>query len=220
MKVSVLIPTKNEPLINKLIKEVHKELANYDHEIIVIDKSDVPPKIQRAKLILQQSDGLGNAILEGSRHAKRDIIVTMDADCSHRPKDIIKLLERINGYDIVIGSRFAPGGKTLDKTHRKIISLLSRKFASLILVLRVRDSMSGFIAVKKEIFRKLQLNPMGYKINMEIMFKARKKGYKTVEAPIIFLPRKKGGSKIKGIKILLEGLNLIRYILELRLGLR
>jgi dolichol-phosphate mannosyltransferase len=221
MKVSIIIPTKDEPLINELIEEIHHTLRNEDHEIIVVDKSNVMPKIKNAKLIRQKSDGLGKAVLEGLKHVSGDVVVLMDGDFSHRPEDIPKLLEKINDYDIVIGSRFVEGGRTKDPKHRKIVSFVMRKFASIILGLNVKDSMSGFSAVKKEVYESLNLNPIGYKINLEILFKGKKKGFKIIEVPIIFERRRAGKSKagltISGLK---EVVRIIRYVFELKFGLR
>ena len=221
MQVSVLIPTKDEPYINTLIKELHQSLNSWRHEIIVIDKSHTVPEIQDAKLVIQESDGLGNAVLEGLEHAHGNIIVLMDGDGSHRPVDVPKLLEKIGEYDIVIGSRFISGGKTEDKTHRRIISWFFRMIANCILNLDVTDPMSGFSAVKRSVYESLNLRPLGYKINMEIMFKGKKKGYKVHEVPIIFLGRQAGKSKV-GISWagLAEGFRIIRYVFELKLGLR
>jgi len=221
MKISVLIPTKNEPLINELIEEVHRVLKNFEHEIIVIDKSDVRPNIKDANLVIQKSDGLGKAVIEGLSHAIGDVIVTMDGDFSHDPYDLPKLIERINKNDIVIGSRFVPHGKTKDKLYRRFISFLLRKFTSSILDLNVEDSLSGFVAVRRHVYENLKLNPIGYKINMEIMFKAKKRNYKLCEVPITFHKRKAGRTKagfsLSGIK---EVFRVFRYIFELRFGLR
>lgn len=221
MKVSIIIPTKDEPLINELIEEIHHVLKNKKHEIIVVDKSSVVPKIKNAKLIRQKSDGLGKAVLEGLKHASGNIVVLMDGDFSHRPKDIQKLLEKINDYDIIIGSRFVKGGRTEDPGHRKIVSFLMRKFTSMFLGLNVEDSMSGFSAVRKEVYENLNLNPLGYKINLEILFKGKKKEFKVTEVPIIFERRRAGKSKV-GLTIagLKEVVRIIRYVFELRLGLR
>jgi len=216
MKTSIIIPIKNEPYIHELIKRIHKELKGYNYEIIVIDKSDVTPRITNAKLVKQMSRGLGKAVLEGLVYAEGDVVVLMDGDGSHRPEDVSKLLKKINGYDIVIGSRFVPGGKTKDKTHRRIISWVYRKFASFVLGLDVKDSMSGFSVVKREVYDNLNLNPLGYKINTEILFKGKKAGYKICEVPIVFEERKYGRSKA-GVK---EGFRILRYVLELKLGLR
>ena len=212
--ISVLIPTKNEPLINKLVKEIHRVLKNVKHEVIVIDKSDISPKVEGAKLLLQESDGLGKAILEGLEHARGKVIITMDGDFSHDPNDIPKLLEEVNKYDIVIGSRFVEGGETEDTAPRKILSFVFRKLASLLLGLRIKDSMSGFAAVKKEVYENLKLDPIGYKINLEIMFKGKKKGYRICEVPITFHKRRGGKTKAG----LMEGLRTLWFIFKIRIS--
>lgn len=174
MKISVLIPTKNEPLINELIRETHRVLKDLEHEVIVIDKSDVRPNIKNAKLVFQKSDGLGKAILEGLPYATGDVIVTIDGDFSHDPKHIPELIEKINDYDIVIGSRFVTGGVTEDKTYRVLISRFFRMLTSFILRFDIKDPMSGFAVIKRNVYDRLQLNPLGYKINMEILYKGKK----------------------------------------------
>lgn len=216
--ISILIPTKNEPYIQKLVEEIQRVLKP-KHEIIVIDKSDSPPRISGAKLIRQKSNGLGNAVVEGLQYARGEVIVVMDGDGSHRPEDITKLLKKIGSYDIVIGSRFVAKGKTKDPEHRKIVSLIFRKLASLILNLKIEDSMSGFAAFKKEVLKNLRLKPLGYKIIMEILFKAR--NCKIYEVPIIFERRKAGEGKVGINKAgIAEAFRILRYVLELRLGLR
>lgn len=215
LKVSVLIPTKDEPFINKLVQKIHKQLAKYDHEIVVIDKSEIPPKIKDAKVLIQKSDGLGKAVLEGLQHARGNVIVTMDGDGSHLPEDIPKLLEKIGKYDIVIGSRFISGGKTLDSILRNLISKSFCWIVWFFLGIKLKDSMSGFTTIKKEVYKKLQLNPLGYKINMEILYKSKNK-FRSTEVPILFLKRKAGKPKPKVI----EGIRTLIFILKLRLGSR
>jgi dolichol-phosphate mannosyltransferase len=215
-KVSVLIPTKNEPLIKELINEIHVQLQKIPHEIIIIDKSNVIPKIENAKLMMQKTDGLGNAILEGVMYSKGDVIVTMDGDCSHRPEDIGKLLKELNESDIVIGSKYVKGGKTEDKFYRIAISRIYCWFARKILGLSVKDNMSGFSAIKRKVFDEIKLNPLGFKINLEILYKAKKFKFKVKEVPIVF--RKRAGGKEKGNFI--EGIKTLIFILELKLDLR
>jgi dolichol-phosphate mannosyltransferase len=212
-KVSVILPTKNEPYVQTLINKIHKTLKKFNHEIIVVDKSDKIPTISNAKLVLQKSDGLGKAIIEGLKYSKGDIIVTMDADGSHRPKDIPKLLEKIKNYDIVIGSRHMKGG-TMNGTFRKIVSKIFCLFAAFVLRLKIKDSMSGFSVIKREVYERIKPNPIGFKINLEILWKAKKFGFKSIEVPIKFLRRKAGKPK-GGIK---EGLKTLLFILKLRLS--
>lgn len=216
MKISILIPTKNEPFINKLIENLHETLKNWKHEIIVIDKSSAKPKIKNARLVLQKSDGLGKAILEGLEYTYGDVIVTMDGDGSHDPKYVPKLIEKIKKYDIVIGSRFVKGGKTEDIFYRKVVSAIFRKLTSIILNIDVKDSMSGFSAIKRSVYDKLSLSPRGYKINTEILYKSKKMGFKISEVPIVFHKRMAGRPTPK----IIEGIRLLIFIFELRIGIR
>ncbi len=215
MEVSIIIPIKNEPYINSLVKQIRDLMKDFNYEIIIVDKSDITPTINGAKIIKQKTDGLGNAILEGVKHSKGNVIITMDGDGSHRPVDIARILKKIKNYDIVIGSRFVKGGRSLDKSHRKLISLIFRKLCSFILQLDVEDVLSGFAGIKKEVFQNIELNPLGYKFLMETMYKSKGK-YKIYEMPIIFRSRKGGKSKAN-VK---EAFNIIRYAIELRMGLR
>ncbi|MEM5829230.1 MAG: glycosyltransferase [Candidatus Aenigmatarchaeota archaeon] len=215
MRVSIVIPTKNEPYIQKLVGRIHRALSTLSKEIIVVDKSDVAPKVKGAKLIRQKSDGLGKAVLEGVEFAKGDVIVLMDGDGSHRPEDLSKLIEKTKDYDIVIGSRYTKGGKTKDKFYRVLISRIFCLITSLVLGLKIKDSMSGFSAVRRSVYKKIKLNPKGFKINTEILYKAKKIDLKTTEVPIVFEKRKLGKSK----GTLKEGIRTLRFIFELKFGL-
>lgn len=215
-KVSIIIPIKNEPYINELVKKIHRVLSKVKHEIVVVDKSDATPKINGAKLVIQKSDGLGNAVIEGLEFAKGDITITMDGDGSHRPEDLPKLIEKAKSFDIVIGSKYAAGGKTEDKFYRVIISKIFCNFVSFFLGLNIKDNMSGFAAVKKEVYEKIKPNPRGFKINMELLYKAKKFRFKSTEVPIVFLKRRFGKSK----GTLREGFRTIRFIFELKIGLK
>ncbi len=214
MFVSVLIPTKEEPGIAALVNEVGKTLKLIKHEIIVIDKSIKAPKLNRARVIVQKSVGLGNAIVEGLKEAGGDVIVIMDGDGSHDPKDIPKLLKKIPEYDIVIGSKLVSGGKTEYSLPRQIVTLFFNSFSRMFLGIRVRDIMSGFAAIKRSTIEGIRLKPRGYKIVLEIVYKSRGK---TCEVPIVFRKRMWGESKV-GFNI--DGLREVGRIFGLLWDLR
>jgi dolichol-phosphate mannosyltransferase len=214
MKVSIIIPTKNEPHVQELVDKIHRVISNLDHEIIVVDKSDVAPKLKGAKVIRQKSNGLGKAFLEGLKLVKGEIVVLMDGDGSHRPEDLPKLIEKTKNYDIVIGSRYVKGGKTKDKFYRILVSRFYCFLTSLVLGLKIKDNMSGFAAVRAEVYEKIKLNPIGFKINTELLYKAKKLDLKITEVPIIFEKRRFGKSK----GTLKEGLKTLNFILKLRLA--
>lgn len=214
--ISLIIPSKEESLLQDLINEVHQTLNTTPHEVIVIDKSKTPPTIKKAKLIRQKSNGLGCAILEALPHAQGDFIITMDGDYSHHPKELPKLLEASRDYDIVLGSRFIVGGRTLDSRSRKSVSRFYRWLARTILRLPLEDPMSGFCAARKTVYNAVKLNPIGYKINLELIYKGRRKGFTVTEVPITFYPRRAGHSNAGTM----EAVRTLAFILALRIGLR
>ncbi|MEM5852884.1 MAG: glycosyltransferase [Candidatus Aenigmatarchaeota archaeon] len=214
-KVSIIIPTKDEPYIQTLVEKIH-EILKVKHEVIIVDKSKYLPKVTGAKVVKQKSDGLGKAFLEGLKFAKGDVIVLMDGDGSHRPEDLPRLLDKIKEYDIVLGSRYVKGGKNQDKFYRILISRFYSFLTSFLLGLKIKDNMSGFSVVKRSVYEKIKLNPLGFKINTELLFKAKKFGYKIVEIPIMFENRKMGKSKAG----LIEGMRTLKFIFKLKFGLR
>jgi dolichol-phosphate mannosyltransferase len=210
-----LIPIKNEPLIQKLVNRINKAIKQ-KHEIIIIDKSTRKPKIRGAIVIRQKSDGLGNAVVEGLSRSKGKVIAVMDGDGSHDPEDLKNMLRNIPKYDIVIGSKLVKGGKTEDSLSRKIVTRVTNYFAIVILGIKVKDSMTGFIIVKKSVLERINLKPKGYKFVVEIIYKSKAK---VLEVPITFHKREKGETKVgfnlNGIK---EFSRIIILLLALRLG--
>jgi dolichol-phosphate mannosyltransferase len=215
MLISILIQTKNEPYIQQLVNKINKVIKQR-HEIIVIDKSLKTPKIKGVIVLKQESDGLGNAILEGLKKAKGNLIVTMDGDGSHDPEDLKKMLEKIPEYDIVIGSKLVPGGKTEDSLSRITVTTVTNLLTRMILGIKVKDPMTGFMLVKRNSIEKIKLKPRGYKIVVEVIYKSKAK---ITEVPITFHKRKAGKTKvgfnIKGFK---EFFRIIILLVEMRLG--
>lgn len=220
-EVSIIIPIKNEPYISTLVSQINKELVTLDHEVIVVDESSESVHLNNAKVIRQKSHGLGNAFVEGLSQSRGKYIVLMDGDGQHRPQDIKKLLSALATYDFVIGSKLVEGGRAFYSKDRFIITKLVNEFASAALDLHVKDSMSGFAAMKRNAISRISLNPLGYKIVLEAAYKLNKKGFSVGEVPIIFLKRQKGESKIGyNLKGIAEIFRIFRLILELRVGVR
>ena len=113
MLISIIIPIKDEPSIQEIIDEINK-IIKQNIEIIIVDKSKSKPSISGARIVDQKSDGLGNAFVEGLGYARGDIIVLMDGDGSHRPQDLLKMLEKIDDSEIVLGSKLIEGGVSND----------------------------------------------------------------------------------------------------------
>src|SRR5262249_41549354 len=153
------------------------------------------PVLRQAVVVEQQGTGLGRAIVQGLQEARGDWVVVMDADFSHRPEDLANMLRSRDGYDFVLGSRYAKGGENHDSLPRRMVSRAFNRFARLTLGLSFKDPMSGLILSRKEIFDRVQPNPIGFKINLEVIYKGSKLGYSGTEVPIKFVPRAAGHSK-------------------------
>ncbi len=206
MKVSLIIPTYNEAkTIPILIPKVCRYLKKYQYEIIVVDDNSPDrtwevakrlPKKYKVKVIRRMKDkGLSQAVIAGFGVAKGDIIGVIDADLSHPPEKIPKLIEQLtkHGADMTIGSRLIEGGRVEDwPAIRKFISFGARLLARPLTP--VKDIMSGFFFIKREVISNVDLHPRGYKIGLEIIIKGNIK--KITEIPIIFRNREVGESKL------------------------
>lgn len=210
--VSIIIPAYNEEGgIEKVVKEV-KSFAP-KAEIIVVDDGSKDRTYELAKSLgvhvikHEINKGKANALRTGYAAAKGDIIVTIDADCSYPPKEIPKLLSRIEaGADIVVGSRFlvseekqksffnfrTPNGF---EWYRAWANIIGAKVASLILAYHLTDVTTGLRAFKKEISG-LKVYANGLDYEAELTAKAITMGYKYYEVPIEFSERV-GVSKLK-----------------------
>jgi dolichol-phosphate mannosyltransferase len=154
--------------------------------------------------------GLGTAYIAGFKQAlsrKADLICTMDADFSHNPRYIPDMVEKIGqGYDLVIGSRYVPGGGTSGCTFdRKLLSWGANAFARTALGLRAHDTTAGFRCYRREVLESVQLDEIkasGYSFLIEMLHRVRRRGWQVGEVPIIFENRRLGTSKISQDEII------------------
>jgi dolichol-phosphate mannosyltransferase len=205
--ISIILPTKNEPLVNDLIEEIAKVMKGLKrpYEIIAIDDSDddtfLNLEMSEAKPIKQTSKGLGGAIIEGFNNANGTLLITMDADFSHRPEYIPELIDKSEkNFDIVIGSRREPGGKIIGWNFtRKVISTGANFVARYIAGIKVSDVTTGYRLYKKDAINNLCLNELkskNYSFQLEILARAARKNLKIGTIPIVFYDRKRGKSKL------------------------
>nr|MBN1228490.1 polyprenol monophosphomannose synthase [Anaerolineae bacterium] len=173
--------------------------------------------------------GLGTAYLAGFARAldeQVDAIVTMDADFSHHPRYIPAMVDMLNaGYDLVIGSRYVPGGATPDfPLSRRMLSWCANTFARTMLGLQARDTTAGFRCYRRSVLESLPLDTIfssGYSFLVEMLFMVQRAGYRVGEVPITFEDRKQGQSKISQQEILKAIYTVMRLaILRLSLWLR
>jgi len=213
----VIVPTYNEKgnleeLSTRLFTAC--ERARIKAELIIVDDNSPDGTGQFAKELAQKFDvkllgragklGLSSAVIDGFRIAQGDILVVMDADLSHPPEKVPELVASIEsgGADFALGSRYVEGGSIESwPFHRRIISKVATLLARP--VTKVRDPMSGFFALRRSVIEGVELDPVGYKIGLEIMVKGRVS--KVVEVPIRFANRKAGTSKLGGTEF-------VRYI--------
>ncbi|MCX8184416.1 MAG: glycosyltransferase family 2 protein [Sulfolobales archaeon] len=238
--VSIVIPTYNErENITRLIKILHDIATEngFSYEVIVVDDSspdgtaDAVRAVQdryNIKLIVRPGKmGLASAVLEGLRVARGSVLVVMDADLQHPPEVLPEMLKKaLSECDIVVGSRYVRGGYTRGWSPlRKLISRGADSIAKILLpkTRGVKDTMSGYFVLKREVIDEVSLNPRGFKVLLEILVKGRYK--KACEHPIEFRARTWGESKLGVTEIfnyLLHVLNLahesVRFVLVGGLG--
>jgi len=215
MKTSVIVPTYNEkenlePLVTRLVAlpipvlVIVVDDASPDGTGAIADRlsQDYPGRvsvIHRAGKL-----GLGTAYIAGFNQAiadESDLIITMDADFSHPPEKIPELVAKVeSGYDLVIGSRYVPGGKAVECTlPRKMLSWGANAFARVLLGLRANDTTAGFRCYRREVLQSIALDRIfsnGYSFLIEMLYKVQRKGWRVGEVPIVFQNRQQGVSKI------------------------
>ena len=148
--------------------------------------------------------GLGSAYIEGFRAALirgADLIGQMDSDFSHSPDYLPRFLEKIPEYDVIVGSRYVPGGKTDDKwsAWRFVLSWWGNNYARWILGLQVRDSTAGFKLFRRRTLESIDIDHIrsnGYVFQVEVAYLCEKNGMRILEWPIYFEDRRIGKSKM------------------------
>jgi dolichol-phosphate mannosyltransferase len=144
--------------------------------------------------------GLASAVLAGFAQARGDVLLVMDADLSHPPEAVPRLLAAIeDGADLAVGSRYVKGGGTEDwPLKRRVVSRVACLLGNVLVP--IRDCTSGFFAIRKSALDGTKLNPIGFKIGFEVM--ARGTYRKAVEIPYVFRDRELGKSKFGRREIL------------------
>ncbi|MFZ4753381.1 MAG: polyprenol monophosphomannose synthase [Chitinophagaceae bacterium] len=220
MNKIVIIPTYNEiENIEKIIRAV-MNLPEVFHVLIIDDGSpDGTANIVKGlqyeypeKLFLLErkgKQGLGTAYIAGFKWSLAkgyEYIFEMDADFSHNPNDLIRLYENCkNGSsDLSIGSRYVTGGKVENwPLNRILISYGASVYVRLITWMPVKDCTAGFVCYTKKVLESINLDEIrfiGYAFQIEMKYRAWKKGFRLAEIPITFVDRKEGQSKMtKGI---------------------
>jgi dolichol-phosphate mannosyltransferase len=209
----IIIPTYNEvDNVAKIIPEVLVQDDGFNVLIVDDNSPDGTAKLvremqknnQRIHLIERPSKrGLGTAYVAGFKYALEkgfDFIFEMDADFSHDPKSLVKLLAKAEAYDLVIGSRYISGVNVVNwPLSRLILSYSANLYTRIITGLPVRDATAGFKCYRRAVLESLDLDSItsnGYSFQIETNFLTWKKGFRVCEVPIVFIDRRAGVSKM------------------------
>jgi dolichol-phosphate mannosyltransferase len=211
----VIIPTYNEiENVEKMVRTVFSLPRAFD--VLIVDDGSPDGtatcikelrKEYSEKLHLEERKGkmgLGTAYIHGFKWALTrdyDFIFEMDCDFSHNPKDLVRLLEACEkNADVAVGSRYCKGGK-IDNwpLGRILMSYFASVYVRMVLWIPVKDTTAGFKCYRKKVLQSIELDNikfMGYAFQIEMKYRAYKKGFKIVEVPIMFTDRILGVSKM------------------------
>ncbi len=212
-KTLIIIPTYNElSNIQKLINQLRSTYPSIDLLIVddnspdgtgktVTELSESDPQI---KLIEREGKlGLGTAYVRGFKYVienKYDLAIQMDADFSHDPKEIKQFLKHIKENDVVIGSRYIKGVNVVNwPMSRLLLSYFANIYTKVITGMPICDATGGYKCWRREVLESINLDKItsnGYSFQIEMNFKAWKKGFKLKEIPITFVDRTDGSSKM------------------------
>jgi dolichol-phosphate mannosyltransferase len=218
-KSVVIIPTYNEKEnIEAIIRAVMALEDKFD--ILVIEDgspdgtADIVKRLMAGDFkgrlhIIERTGklGLGTAYITGFKWAieqKYDFIFEMDADFSHDPKDVPRLLKEVrdNGYDVAIGSRYITGVNVVNwPMGRVLMSYYASKYVQCVTGIPVHDTTAGFKCYRRKVLETIDLDAIrfkGYAFQIEMKFTAYKLGFKIKEVPVIFVNRELGTSKMSG----------------------
>lgn len=224
--VLVVIPTYQEAdNIDNVLTRVREALPRAT--VLVVDDNSPDRTADRADKVGEKlgqievlrrpgKSGLGSAYREGFEWGLFqgfEILIEMDADLSHNPDDLPRLVEGIDtGADLVVGSRYVPGGAIPGwPAHRALLSRYGNKYARLMLRLQLNDATSGFRAYRSTLVRKINIGDVradGYGFQIEMAYRMTRAGSVVKEVPITFIDRVEGVSKMSS-RIIFEALALV-----------
>lgn len=210
----VIIPTYNER--DNIARIIEQVLARDDRlDVLVVDDGSpdgtgaivdgIKARNQRVDVIHRSGkQGLGTAYIAGFKWALARgyaFVFEMDADFSHDPAHLPQFLEAVEGADVVIGSRYRNGRVTVVNwpVGRLLLSFAANVYARVITGLRLFDSTAGFKCFRRKVLETVDLDAVkssGYAFQIEMNFRAWKKGFRLVEIPIVFVDRTEGESKM------------------------
>lgn len=216
MRVSLIIPTLNEiDSIGRVLDSIPREFVD---EILIVDGHSTDGTQEVVKkmgypVILQEGKGFGRGVATGIKYATGDVLIFLTADGSQNPQHIPRLLQKLlEGYDMVLASRYLPDGGSEDDTRltrfgNKLFTFLcNRVYRS-----RFSDLLYFFMAVRKKVFDAVQLKSSGFEYCAELPIKTHLAGFKIGEIPSVEQKRREGRKKVK---VLRDGWRILMKILK------
>jgi dolichol-phosphate mannosyltransferase len=226
-ELSIVVPTYMEAEnIPELIERVENALKGIPFELIIVDDNspdgtaDIAEGLNRKygniKVLRRPGKlGLVSAVKDGFNKAEVDVVAVMDADLQHPPELLPIMYKKLReGFDLVIASRYVERGVEGWSLWRRLLSRGATVLAHLILpkTRKVKDPLSGYFMIKKEIVDAIRLNTAGFKILLEILVKGRY--HKVAEVPYFFNVRRRGVSKLDLKEILNYAVSLARLTMR------
>jgi len=211
VQATVCLPTYNE---RENIEPMVRALTAQSVRVLVVDDNspdgtgEIADRLAReldgvGVLHRERKEGLGPAYLAGFRRALAEgaeLVLEMDCDFSHSPDDVPRLIAAASDADLVIGSRYVPGGSIGNwGALRRFVSASGSLYARILLGVPVRDLTGGFKCYRRRVLEAIDLDAIeskGYAFQIETTFRALRGGFRVVEIPIHFVDRKEGGSKM------------------------
>ena len=224
MNFLIITPTYNENAnISTLISKIRNIDTEINLDILIIDDASpdgtaltikkIMPNDTNLHLIQREGkNGLASAYCEGFKWAIKnnyDYVIQMDADLSHSPNDVLKFIDKVDKYDIIIGSRYKTGVNVVNwPLRRLILSYFANIYARIFTGMNIYDLTSGYKCINVDALKVIDLDKIkseGYSFQIEMNFIFSNKGFKITEVPIIFHDRTVGESKMSK-KIIFEAI--------------
>jgi dolichol-phosphate mannosyltransferase len=211
VRATICLPTYNE---RENLEAIVRALGEHEVAVLVIDDNSPDGTGELADRLAAELDyvevlhreakeGLGPAYLAGFRHALTDgaeLILEMDADFSHDPGHVPRLIGEAREADVVLGSRYVPGGSIRNWGRwRRFISAGGSTYARHVLGVNVHDLTGGFKCFRRDVLETIDLDAIssrGYAFQIETTYRALRAGFRVVEVPIAFADRERGASKM------------------------
>lgn len=228
--ITVVIPAYNEEeVIKKLIEDLEEKISvNQALEILVVDdgSTDHTGKIldqlsrvyQNLRIVHHQvNQSLGGALRTGIRAATGDIIVTLDADMTHPPELMAKMVESLRDNDVCVASRFVRGGGMVNvPRYRVVISRLANSAYRFLFHSPVMDNTTGYKAYRAELLKSIEIEESGFAVQLEIVTKLLRKKARFTEVPFLLTNRKLGRSKLRYLRAIPHYVTRVMQLLLVR----